>query len=166
MSHHAPCDYDRTVGIFGVHVCTRCLGMACGIIPGWHLAHAVAAVGPLWCVIGTLVMTLPAAYDFAVHELWDKYRSNNLRRLVTGLMFGIVVGAYLSHMRHESTLPFFGLLAYFAAMQVAIVRLFQIYGHSDSYLERYTSAVFIETKVEPTPAHYSSPAAGAESGEA
>jgi hypothetical protein len=140
--------------------------MVAGSLVGWPLAQACATFGLLWCMIGTLAMTLPAACDFAAHELSVKYRSNNLRRFATGLSFGGVVGACLCHMRHGNAWPFLGLLAYLAVMQVVIVRLFQIRGHCDSYLERYASAAYIDTEVEPAPPPYSSPAAGSESGEA
>ena len=146
VSHHAPCDYDRTVRILRVRVCTRCLGMLVGSLLGWLLPQPCAGIGPFWCLIGALAMTLPAACDFAAHELAVKYRSTNPRRFATGITFGVVVGACFAQMRHGNPWPFLGLIAYLALMQVAIVRLFQIRNHCDSYLERYTSALYKETE--------------------
>ena len=166
VSHHAPCDYDRTVRILGVRTCTRCLGMFSGTFVGWQLERVFARFDLLWCLIGAMALTLPAAFDFAAHELSTKYRSNNIRRFGTGLIFGFVIGACLVSLRNGNPWPFLGFIAYLAVMQFVIVRLFQIHGHSDSYLERYASAVYINSEVEPSPPPYSSPAAGSESGEA
>lgn len=150
VSHHAPCDYDRTIHILGLRVCTRCLGMVAGCLPGWLLSQACIGFGYKWCLIGSLAMTLPAAYDFSANELSRNYRSTNLRRFVTGLTFGFVVGTCLASVWSGNAWPFLGLLAYLALMQVVIVKLFQIHGHCDAYLERYSSAVYEKTEANST----------------
>ena len=161
MSHHAPCDYDRTVSVFRVRVCTRCLGMLTGGVLGWLLAQTFAGIGLVWCLVGALAMTLPAVCDFAAHELSVKYRSTNPRRFATGSTFGFVVGVCLAQVRHGNPWPFLGLLAYLTLMQVAIVKLFQIRNHCDAYLERYASAVHKETESNKSVEHYVSPGADA-----
>ena len=161
VSHHPPCDYDRTVRICGVRVCTRCLGMVAGGVLGLLLAQTCAGIGLVSGLVATLAMTLPAACDFAAHELSVKYRSTNPRRFATGITFGFVVGACLGQMRQGNPWPFLGLLAYLALMQVAIVRLFQMRNHCDSYLDRYASAVYKETESNKSVEHYVSPGADA-----
>ncbi len=142
VSHHAPCDYDRTMTLFRIRVCVRCLGMLGGALAGYCINPAGIEVHNTWLVTGSIALALPAAFDFTAHELIKQYRSSNFRRFITGCLFGIGVGACLATAWQGSRWPLFCLLAYLALMQVVIAGLFRISGHLDSYVARYEAALF------------------------
>ena len=142
VSHHAPCDYDRTLSLFGLRVCVRCLGMLGGVLAGCWINVTWFGVTNTCLVAMGLGLTLPAAFDFAAHELNKKYRSTNFRRFVTGGMFGVVVGVCLALAWQGIRWPLFCLLAYLALLEIAIAGLFRICGHLDSYIARYEAALY------------------------
>ncbi len=146
VSHHPPCDYDRTLFFLGIHVCVRCLGMLGGTFAGCFVNQAWMGVPGAWLVMIGLGFTLPAALDFAAHELTKGYRSTNFRRIITGGMFGVAVGACLAHAWEGKWWPLLCLLAYFALLEIVIAGLFRISGHLDSYVARYAEAVYINEK--------------------
>ncbi len=142
VSHHAPCDNDRTLSLFGLRVCVRCLGMFGGVLAGCWIKVTMFGVPHICLVMCGLGLTLPAAFDFAAHELSKKYRSTNFRRLVTGGLFGIVVGVYLAFAWQGIRWPLFCLLAYLALLELAIAGLFRKCGHLDSYIARYEASLY------------------------
>ena len=144
VSHHAPCDYDRTLSLFRHRVCVRCLGMFGGLLFGCYINLVCNEIPSAWLVTVGLCLTLPAAFDFTAHELIKKYRSTNFRRFITGGMFGVAVGACLAHAWQGERWPLLFLLAYLALLELVIAGLFRVYGHLDSYVARYTAAVYID----------------------
>ena len=123
-------------------MCTRCLGMIAGILLGFLKPDILAGVLLVWKIIFILFLTLPAAIDFTVRELLASYRSSNFIRFITGVLFGLA-GAYcLAQARTGSVGILIGFLIYLALVQVVIVKIFQIHGHADAYLERYAQAAY------------------------
>lgn len=143
MSHHAPCDYDRTLTLFGVRICTRCLGMSGGLLAGCYTRQVFVDISDVWLFIGGLCLTLPAAFDFAAHELIKTYRSTNPRRFITGGFFGFAVGLCLARMWQGAGWPLICLLVYIVFLEFVVAGLFWAHGHLDSYIERYVAAVYI-----------------------
>ena len=92
LSHHAECDYDRTCLIFGIRVCSRCMGILAGSFFGAFFAKYFTNVSYLQNCACFAGLMLPAGIDFTVHELVTKYKSSNLIRFISGFIFGIALG--------------------------------------------------------------------------
>lgn len=144
MSHHAPCDYDRTISLFGLRVCVRCLGMLVGALIGYSIDLNVYCIPDAKIIAACIGLMLPAAFDFAGHELISKYQSTNIRRFATGGMFGLPVGIAIECALNGWYMPTLYLLVFLVLMQLVIASLFRFNGKLESYVEKYARAAIID----------------------
>ena len=145
ISHHPPCDYDRTLVLFGLRVCSRCLGMVAGACTGLCASRCWSPLSSLWLFIACLGLCIPAAVDFSAHELMPGYCSYNSRRVLTGYLFGMSVA--ICSIMGVSALPnsllILSLFVYLCVMEFVIAILFRRKGHLDDYVARYAEAVYV-----------------------
>ncbi len=93
LSHHPPEHGHRTIvlgcGPWRVQVCSRCLGLMCGLLFSWLLiACHVVDRAPSWLVVSWLLLApWPALVDFH-GQLMRRWESTNPRRIATGAVFG------------------------------------------------------------------------------
>ncbi|MFA6002138.1 MAG: DUF2085 domain-containing protein [Thermoleophilia bacterium] len=137
LSHHSPCDYDRTFSISSLRICTRCFGVLIGIIGGVALTLRVV---PEYLLIFSLVLPLPAVMDFMLNEL-QMVKGNNGRRLVTGIMLGIAVGFDLYAVTDIGLLQGFAQLAWLVVLEFFVVAVLLRTGFLDEYVSRYEKGV-------------------------
>lgn len=142
LSHHAPCDLDRTWSFFGVHICVRCLAVILSIAVTLVFKSELVGV-PLtlgrWLV---LLLAIPAWVDFSLGELWNSYPRTNAFRLLTGSLFGWGAGCCLTIWKDMG--DWVPLLCYFLmslACELLVAFLFFSCGHLEHYLEKYEKAV-------------------------
>jgi uncharacterized membrane protein len=99
LSHHPPCQYNRTLLIpwLNIRVCARCFGELVGMIMSLWLLVGVRPVPSYWLVMAVSVLTLPAIVDWSTQAIgWRE--SNNYLRILTGGMFAaacVQVGFFL-----------------------------------------------------------------------
>lgn len=137
LSHHSPCDYDRTFSISGLRICTRCFGVLLGIIGGVALTLRVV---PEHLLFFSLVLPLPAVMDFTLNEL-QMMKGNNGMRLVTGIMLGIAVGFDLYAVTNISLLQGSAQLAWLVFIEFFVVTVLLRTGFLDEYVSRYEKGV-------------------------
>ena len=143
LSHHAPCDYDRTWKVGGMRVCVRCLGMFLGAVTGFLGGSYIPLRGFVMPTIMTLALVAPAAIDFSAHELHKRYKSNNARRFLTGVLFGISAGRVIVAAYCGKWIPLLLFVALCALIEITIAILFFRQGHMDTYLARYEEGVWV-----------------------
>jgi uncharacterized membrane protein len=143
LSHHAPCDLDRTIGIGPVRLCTRCVGVFFGIIIGAATSNHVG-VNSVFTWLALLILPLPAALDFSLHELSEKYRGNNRRRFATGVLLGLPLGWAMLWLSHGFLVVAIGFVGYLMLIEITIAGFFCARGHLDEYVERYANAVHVD----------------------
>lgn len=82
ICHHVP---ERSIPLFGIerYLCARCLGILCGLLMGGYI-YMVFQI-PLSIAV---VCILPLVIDGVIQAI-STYESNNLLRLLTGVLFGI-----------------------------------------------------------------------------
>lgn len=89
ISHHPPCQYDRTFCFFHVRFCARCtgiiVGIACSIIfiQTCHIEFK-------WILISAILLPFPAIINFTFCEL-GKFKNNNYMRITTGILLGFPI---------------------------------------------------------------------------
>lgn len=140
ISHHPPCDYDRTFKIGSVRICTRCFGVLLGVIASVLLqvkSDISASIIPIWV---SFLLPLPSVVDFTAHEL-DLWRSNNAKRLASGVLLGFVVG--VSGYAILDGYIFVGVLviAWLAILEFAVALTLRYAGRLDGYIKRYEKGV-------------------------
>ena len=118
--------------------------MLVGAIIGHCIAHIFYNITDAKLIAACIGLTLPAAFDFTGHELLSKYRSTNIKRFVTGGLFGLSVGGAIACALCGRCFPLICLLVFLALMQFFIAALFQFHGQLEPYIERYASAAIIE----------------------
>jgi hypothetical protein len=99
-------------------------------------------------VAASIGLSLPAGIDFACHELYWRYKSTNIRRSATGLLFGLAVGVIVFWHR---IVPSVSLLAFLLVMQLVIVLAFRLTGRLDAYVERYEKGAMVQNGNAITP---------------
>lgn len=73
-------------------ICARCTGELVGMIAAVFIAVFVGRIPVFWCII----LTIPILID-GIIQLKTKYESNNIKRLITGIMFGVAFVFFLIH---------------------------------------------------------------------
>jgi uncharacterized membrane protein len=75
---------------FASPFCYRCTGMLVGVAVGAILGHWAAwNEQPLWLLVAlSIPLSLPAVFDVLAQNL-SSYRSNLIRRSITGLLLGL-----------------------------------------------------------------------------
>ena len=130
LSHHAPCDLDRTWTICGVHVCVRCFAMSIAVC-------LVFAASCSFCIPYTrgllslcLLLMLPAGIDFTLEELLAAYPASNVSRFATGFLFGTGGGICLVWLfLHGKWGPILFFTGGAIVMQFVIALIFLRLGH-------------------------------------
>ena len=146
LSHHPPCDLNRTWYLFGVNVCVRCLGMLIAsilmVIFGLLFEIPYGVLGMTCCVLSIL----PAGIDFTFEELYWKYTGTNVIRFLTGMLFGSGGGMCIVWLWLESRVsPIVIFICASIAMQFIIAFLFMRKGHLERYLAKYENALDVNS---------------------
>lgn len=132
LSHHPPCDLDRTWRIGSLRVCVRCLGVLTGAAvalaswDGWSTVPVLAA----------FIAAVPGVADFTLHELCLS-PSNNTRRFLTGASFGVFVAAALSAGLDGNWTRLLLYAVWFCCLQVAATAALRSSGRLEALLTRY-----------------------------
>lgn len=141
LSHHAPCDLDRTWPMFGVRVCVRCLAMALAFPCGIAIVWAFAIQSTLPHSLFAWALMLPAGIDFMAGELCNGYPRTNAFRFLSGLAFGLGVGMTLGWWVFAGTAtPFAAFVILAVLMEFAIAFVFHFTGHLEGYIAKYEAA--------------------------
>lgn len=143
LSHHPPCDLNRTWRVFGVYVCVRCLGMAVACL----VALAVSAAFPVkccpWTIVSCVATMLPAGIDFMLGELLVAYPSSNALRFATGLVFGFGCGICIAWcFTAGQWIPIALFVSFALLMQFVIAFAFRACGHLEEYVAKYEEACY------------------------
>lgn len=141
LSHHAPCDLDRTWSLFGVRVCVRCLAMA--LACGCSLAvMAGDLLPPTWSHVAlACALMIPAGVDFAFGELWCNYPRTNLFRFLSGFSFGVGWGVTLGWWIFAGiAAPLVLFVALSVLMEFTLAGVFYLVGHLEAYIAKYENA--------------------------
>jgi len=140
LSHHPPCDYERTVQVCGVRLCTRCFGVFLGAAALFAVEAWVHSVRRSVSLLPLTALTLPAAIDFFSVELGWR-RSCTVIRLTTGILLGVAVGATAVLVSRGQWLTGTGFLAWLALVQFLGAIALRRADRLEDYLARYEDAV-------------------------
>lgn len=142
LSHHPPCDLDRTWNLFGVNVCVRCLGMAICFFASFFISFYFKIDCDVVMAVICIIAMVPAGIDFTLGELNHSYPSSNFLRFLTGGVFGVGAGVCVSWCFTVGelwpTILFIGTALF---MQLIIAFIFRAYGHLEEYAAKYEDAV-------------------------
>nr|MBN2277469.1 DUF2085 domain-containing protein [candidate division Zixibacteria bacterium] len=140
VSHHPPCDYDRTFRVGRVRICVRCFGILIGIVMIliWSLPREpMEALGILMAAV---LLPLPAVFDFTFHEL-NRSRSNNFRRLMTGILMGLALGLIIRIILDISVFAGINLILYIFLLEFGVAVILNRSGRLEELIRRYEQAV-------------------------
>lgn len=139
VSHHPPCDYDRTFILGRVRVCTRCFAVMLGALCAFFTKLFIfsSSMSGIWVAFA---LPLPASLDFTAHEL-AIYRSNNIIRFLSGSLLGVPVGLAVHAVVMGSILFAILTVFWFVGIAFSVAFLFRRTGHIDVYISKYERAV-------------------------
>ena len=135
ISHHPPCDYDKTWRIGQIRVCTRCLGIICAVLIVVGLADFKFSLANSWIFF----LPLPAVADFLAHET-GRRRSNNTQRFLTGFLIGMPLGCCV--LAFAAGCLFYGFLIalWLICLEFVTALLLKKSGKFEGYLLKYEKA--------------------------
>lgn len=90
LSHHPPCQFNRTYKIGKIRFCFRCTGVLIGFI-FFLLINYLLFLNQKYFTLLLVILPLPAVFNFAIHEL-GKIPNRNIWRLLTGFLLGCAIG--------------------------------------------------------------------------
>lgn len=146
LSHHAPCDLDRTWSLCGVHICVRCLAVVLAIVVTVVFKSEAVAISQTLGRWFVFLFGIPAWVDFSIGELWSSYPRTNVFRFLTGLLFGL--GAGCCWIWGDDTgdwIPMLCFVGLFLSGEFLVAFLFFFCGHLEDYLGKYEKAVGLKT---------------------
>jgi len=88
ISHHPPCQYNRTISLGKYRFCARCTGVISGVVISFSF-YSLLEINLL--LLLSFLLPLPAVFNFTLYEI-DCINSNNFYRIITGLLLGITIG--------------------------------------------------------------------------
>lgn len=141
LSHHPPCDYERTWRIGSLHVCVRCLGVLIGTgvaLVSWDSWSSIS-------LLAASVAAIPGVADFVLHELGTS-PSHNPRRFITGACFGIFVAAALWAALDARWLHLLFSGLWIILLQIAAAAVLRGAGRIEALLARYEEGVLLPRK--------------------
>ena len=147
LSHHPPCDYDHTLIIGRLRICTRCFGVGLGVfivlMSQWIAGVSILTLPKLI----PFVLPLPAVIDFTTHELqW--WQGNNAIRLIGGFLLGVAVGLYGVTFICGSILLGITQFVWLFALEFGVAALLNKFGRLEVLIERYEQGMWKISKSE------------------
>jgi len=113
FSHHPPEHINRTLKftIFDkrIHLCARCSGLMMGLFSGVLLVNifnsSITKINDYILTALIFLLILPAIIDF-ITQLINGIESNNMRRVITGGLFGLSLRVCIWSLLRELFFPF------------------------------------------------------------
>lgn len=139
LSHHPPCDYDRTWKVGALPICVRCLGVVIGTALGLACWNELSKL-PLWFV---LAMAIPGVADFTLHELHYS-ASNGARRFLTGVSFGVFASAFCMAVTNGYWVRVGLCLIWFFFLQLIVTIVLRCAGQIENIIEKYEKGLFVQ----------------------
>jgi uncharacterized membrane protein len=96
LSHHPPCQFDRTYILFKRRFCIRCTGIAAGVLSSLVLFPFIP-LPFLATLIPAFLLPLPAIFNFTLNEL-GKRKNTFFKRFLTGFLMGISIGISIEYL--------------------------------------------------------------------
>lgn len=140
LSHHPSCQYNRTFVLFRFRVCTRCTGILIGLILLVAFAHLylieISAV-----LISSILLPLPAILNFTLTELGKK-RNNGIKRFITGLLLGIVLGLAIDQFVAGAVFIGALILLWIVSLEFVVAMILHKANVLDSFMKQYEEGVY------------------------
>ena len=140
ISHHPPCQYDRTFCLFKIRVCTRCTGVLSGIIFSVILIHFIQIKFKL-VLISTFLLPIPAILNFTLTEL-KKLRNNGFKRFSTGALLGIVLGYAINQLIIGRFFIGILIILWFFILEMVVTIVLQRANILDDFFKKYEDGVY------------------------
>lgn len=140
LSHHPPCQYNRTLRIFNIRVCARCTGIASGLLFALVL-YNYFPVPFVAGIIAGFLLPLPAILNFTLNELGIT-RNNTFKRLVTGTLMGLSIGTAILYLFSDRWLSGLILILWILILEFAVALTLHRAGILEKFVKEYEDAVY------------------------
>lgn len=94
----------------------------------------------LGILMAAVLLPLPAVFDFTFHEL-NRSRSNNFRRLMTGILMGLALGLIIRIILDISVFAGINLILYIFLLEFGVAVILNRSGRLEELIRRYEQAV-------------------------
>ena len=143
VSHHPPCQFDRTFKILNIRFCVRCTAILLGILFYVFLLSYIALPESFNLLIG-FILPIPAILNFILNELGFLINSN-LKRLITGLLLGISIGILIKGFLKGDLILGFAILTWIIILEFIVVLILNKAKVLDKFIKEYENAVYKES---------------------
>jgi uncharacterized membrane protein len=142
ISHHPPCQFNRTFRIGKLRFCTRCTAIVSGILLV-VLSMNFLTLSCNYLFIATLFLPLPAIFNFTLNELGIR-KNNNFKRAATGFLMGMSIGISLWLLAHQLILMGFLSFLWVVVLEFAVAFFLHKKGVLEPFIAQYERAIYTE----------------------
>ncbi|MBP6871338.1 MAG: DUF2085 domain-containing protein [Bacteroidales bacterium] len=140
LSHHPPCQYNRTFTLCRVRFCVRCTGILAGILL-WAIVFSVKDLPFYLTFITGFLFPLPAILNFTLNEL-GKRKNSNSKRTITGILMGLAIGMAIGFFITNRFWPGIAIIAWIILLEFAVALVLRQAGVLDKFIREYEDAVY------------------------
>jgi len=141
ISHHPPCQYDRTFCLFKNRFCTRCTGILIGTIVSIILAWIIS-FGFLLTLILSILLPLPAILNFTLNELCVT-KNNNYKRITSGILLGISIGFALKNICSGKLIFGISILLWIFLLEIIVAIIMHRANILEKFIKQYEDEIYI-----------------------
>jgi uncharacterized membrane protein len=140
LSHHPPCQYNRTFTLLGIRFCVRCTGILAGILL-WVIVFYLTDLPFYLTFITGFLFPLPAILNFTLNEL-GKRKNSNSKRTITGILMGLAIGTAFGFLLTGRIWPGIAIIAWIILLEFAVALILRQAGVLDKFIREYEDAVY------------------------
>lgn len=140
LSHHPPCQYDRTFTLCRVRYCVRCTGILAGILL-WSIIFYFTNLPFYLSISAGILFPLPAIFNFTLNEL-GKSKNSNWKRIVTGILMGLAIGTAIGFFISRRIWPGITILAWIIILEFVVALILRKAGVLEKFIREYEDAVY------------------------
>lgn len=141
LSHHPPCQIDRTYTLLGIRLCVRCSGIVLGTLLAL-LIFSFVSIEPLLKLLVGLILPLPAILNFTLHEL-GRIENKNYLRFFTGLALGVSIGIASSCLLKNSIIISLAIYIWIIFLEFIVAIILYKANVLEKFIEEYERGIYI-----------------------
>lgn len=147
LSHHPPCQYDRTIKILNFRICSRCTGLLLGIAVSITIGLSYKILDTSFntnqLILILVLFPIPAVINFTLHQIGFS-KNRNIYRIITGVPLGIPLGISFVHLLKGSI--YFALLTFiwYIFLEIVVVLILKKYNKLEEFIAEYEDGVYKE----------------------
>ena len=140
VSHHPPCQYDRTFSIGKRRFCVRCTSIFSGVLFTFLFFDQIVKINSL-LFASCFILPLYAIINFTLNEL-GLIKNNNLKRFISGLLLGFSLGFALNFILNGNLIKGLLIIIWVFMLEFIVAIILNRHGKLENFFKEYEEGIF------------------------